>query len=47
MSWELEMHNRLKVGFAMGWSYYSKDEDHDWGELIIYIGLISLTFKHY
>lgn len=47
MSWELEMTNRLRIGFAIGWSYYSKDEDHDWSELIVYIGLISITLKIY
>ena len=41
------MTNRLRIGFAMGWSYYSKDEDHDWSELIVYIGLISITLKIY
>ena len=47
MSWELEMTNRLRIGFALGWSYYSVDKKHDWSELIVYLGLISITLKIY
>ena len=46
MDWELEIHNRINLGFALGWAYYAKDADHDWVELNIYLGLIGLTFKY-
>ena len=39
---EVELHNRLRIGFALGWSYYKKDEAHNYSEITIYIGLISL-----
>ena len=47
MSYRLELRNRLYVGFAIGWSYYAKDELHEYDEVIVYIGLISLTIKYY
>jgi len=47
MSYRLELYNRLRVGFALGWSYYSRDRKHDWSELVIYLGLISITIKGY
>ena len=46
MGWELEIHNRINIGFALGWSYYGKDEEHDWVELSIYLGLISIIIKY-
>ena len=46
MGWELELHNRLQVGFALGWSYYSKDQEHEWSEINLYIGLIGITLKY-
>jgi len=39
---EIEIHNRLKIGFALGWSYYSKDREYDYSEVTIYLGLISI-----
>ena len=47
MSYELYLNNRILVGFAIGWSYYSKDNDHDYHELNIYLGLISITLNIY
>lgn len=47
MSYRLELYNRLRVGFALGWSYYSRDRKHNWSELVIYLGLISITIKGY
>ena len=29
MSYELYLNNRILVGFALGWSYYSKDMDEN------------------
>jgi|TARA_B110000977_G_scaffold11022_1_gene14358 hypothetical protein len=39
---EIEIHNRLKIGFAFGWSYYSRDREYDYSEVTIYLGLISI-----
>tara|TARA_R100000231_G_scaffold139474_1_gene120842 strand:- start:769 stop:924 length:156 start_codon:yes stop_codon:yes gene_type:complete len=47
MTYTLELYNRLRVGFALGWSYFERDKDHNWSELVIYIGLISITIKGY
>lgn len=47
MSWELELQNRINIGFALGWSWYKRDEQYDHGELVLYLGLISLNLKYY
>ena len=47
MSYKVEIHNRIKIGFAIGWSYYSNDKEHKWNETNIYIGLIGITIKKY
>jgi len=47
MSYELYLNNRILIGFALGWSYYSKDMDHDYHELNIYLGLLSITLNIY
>jgi len=46
MDWQIEFHNRLNVGFTLGWAYYSRDVNHDWSEINIYIGLIGITLKY-
>ena len=43
---ELEIHNRIKVGFAIGWSYYSRDREFDYSEVTIYLGLIGLKITY-
>jgi hypothetical protein len=43
---EIELHNRVKVGFALGWSFYSKDEEFEYSELNIYIGLIGIKITY-
>jgi hypothetical protein len=44
-AWEIEIQNRIPVGVAIGWSFFNKDESYDYGELILYLGIISLHFK--
>lgn len=44
-AWELEIQNRIPVGIAFGWSFFNKDESYEFGELIVYLGIISLHFK--
>jgi len=46
MPWRLEIHNRIQLGFALGWSYYAKDKEHNYNEVNIYLGLIGLTIKY-
>jgi hypothetical protein len=45
MGYEIEMINRLRIGFAIGWSYYAIDPKYDYSELNIYLGLISISIK--
>ena len=47
MSYRVELHNRIAIGFAIGWSYHQKDKYHSYKELVIYLGLISITIKYY
>jgi len=47
MSWELSIHNRIKVGFCIGWSWYGVDSDFDHSEFILFLGLVSLNLKMY
>jgi hypothetical protein len=44
-TWVIEVQSRIPVGIALGWSFFDKDENHDYGELIIYLALISLHLK--
>jgi hypothetical protein len=44
-NWSLELQNRIQVGFAIGWSYYGIDDDFNYGEFILFLGLFSLNFK--
>tara|TARA_Y100001938_G_C7799349_1_gene286367 strand:- start:201 stop:335 length:135 start_codon:yes stop_codon:yes gene_type:complete len=43
---EVEIHNRLAIGFALGWSYYSRDEEYNYSEVNIYLGLISIKITY-
>ncbi len=47
MSYELEIHNRIYIGFALGFQYYSKDEEHDWSEVTLFLGLINIVIKYW
>ena len=46
MLWDIEIHNRIKIGFALGWQYYASDENHKFKELTIFLGLISILIKY-
>jgi len=46
MPWDIEIHNRIRIGFAIGIQYYAEDEQHDWSELTIFLGLISIVIKY-
>jgi len=43
---ELEIHNRIKIGFALGWSYFGRDREFDYSEVNIYFGLISFKITY-
>jgi len=46
MPWDIEIHNRIRIGFAIGWQYYGVDEEHDWSEITFFLGLISIVIKY-
>ena len=46
MPLEIEIHNRITVGFALGWAYYSRDEENEWSEIHFFLGLIGITLKY-
>jgi hypothetical protein len=43
--YEIELQNRIRVGFVLGFSVFPLDEEFDYTEYIIYLGLISLHIK--
>jgi len=45
--YEVELQNRIRVGFVLGFSIFPPDEDFRFSEYIIYLGLISLHIKIY
>ena len=46
MPWDIEIHNRITIGFALGWQYYAPDLEHDWTEITFFLGLISIVIKY-
>ena len=46
MQYQISLQNRIFVGFALGFSYYGIDDNFDYGEFILYLGLLSLHFKY-
>ena len=46
MQYEISLQNRIRIGFALGFSYYKMDEQFDYGEFVLYIGLLSLHIKY-
>jgi len=45
--YEIELQNRIRVGFVLGFSIFPPDKDFRFSEYIIYLGLISLHIKIY
>ena len=43
--YEIELQNRIKVGFCLGFGIYPSDKDYDFSEYILYLGLISIHIK--
>ncbi len=43
--YEIELQNRIKVGFCLGFGIYPRDKEFDFSEYILYLGLISLHVK--
>ena len=41
---EILIINRISNGLAIGWTYYDKDEEHDYQELTFHIAIIDLRF---
>ncbi len=46
MQYEISLQNRLQIGFALGFSYYGVDKDFEYGEFILYLGLLSLHIRY-
>ncbi len=42
----IAIENRVPVGFALGWAWYRSDEEFDYGEFILYLGLIAINVKY-
>ena len=43
MSYKISIHNRIFIGFALGWSYYGKTEEYDYSEFTLFLGLLSIV----
>jgi len=43
---EIELHNRIRIGFALGWSYYSRDKEYDYSEFTLFLGLIAIKITY-
>jgi len=44
---EIEIQNRIKVGFMLGFAVYPQDKEFDYSEYILYMGLISIHIKFF
>ena len=44
---EIEIQNRIMVGFSLGFAIYKRDKDYDFSEYILYLGLISIHIKNF
>ncbi len=44
---EVEIQNRIKIGFCLVFAYFGSDNNYEYSELILYLGLISVHFKNY
>ena len=46
MQYELSVSSRLYIGLAIGWSWYTMDEDYYFGEFTLHLGLFNLHLKY-
>ena len=46
MEYTIAIENRIRIGFSLGWAWYGVDDDYEYGELILYLGLIALNIKY-
>ena len=46
-SYQIEIVNRLFIGPVVGLSIYLRDDKEDMGEVILYLGLISIHLKYW
>ena len=46
-SYQIEIVNRLFIGPVVGLSIYLRDEKEEMGEVILYLGLISIHLKYW
>jgi len=45
MSWELSIELLVEIGILFGWSYHPSDEEYDYCEFVLYLGLFSINYK--
>lgn len=43
--WEVEFQNRMYIGPALGFSVYEPEDQYNFSEVVIFLGLISLHIK--
>jgi hypothetical protein len=46
MKYELSVSSRLYIGLAIGWSLYQVDEEFDYGEFTLHLGLFNLHLRY-
>lgn len=46
MEYSIDLQNRLRVGFLVGFSYYKADDNFDYAEVVLYFGLLSLHIRY-
>ena len=44
MQWMIQVQNRVRNGFLVGFAYYGVDEETDYRELQLHVGLLSINF---
>jgi hypothetical protein len=46
MNYQVIIENRLRIGFALGFAWYRINEEYDYGDIILFLGLISINIKY-
>lgn len=44
MDWTIQIQNRIKTGFLVGFSYYGADDACGYSEVQLHLGLICINF---
>ena len=46
MSYTIVIENRVSIGFCLGFSSYSANDEYSYGEFILYLGLIAIRIRY-